>query len=148
MKLLSDASEYALRAVVWLAYHPDEPQKVRQIADGTHSAPGYLIKVLQMLTRAGILSAQRGSLGGFKLEREPEGLSVFEVINAVDPLERIETCPLGLKSHGTRLCPLHRGIDNAMEAIQSIFETCSIAQLVKPAAFSKPLLETVLSRER
>ncbi len=147
MKLLSDAGEYALRAVVWLAHHPDEPQKVRQIADGTRSAPGYLIKVLQSLTRAGILSAQRGSLGGFTLERDPSGLSVFEVVNAVDPLERIVTCPLGLASHGTRLCPMHRRIDDAMKAIQSSFEACSIALLVNTTARSKPLLETVLATE-
>ena len=71
MKLLSDASEYALRAVVWLAQRPGLPQKTREIAEGTHAAPGYLVKVLQSLAKAGILSAQRGSHGGFSLERDP-----------------------------------------------------------------------------
>ena len=89
MKLLSDASEYALRAVVWLAQHPREPKKVRDIAVGTYAAPGYLVKVLQGLAKAGILSAQRGIHGGFTLVRDPAGLSVWEVVNAVDPVEQL-----------------------------------------------------------
>lgn len=138
MKLLSDASEYALKAVVWLAQRPGEPQKVRQIADATHSAAGYLVKVLQSLTRAGILSAQRGSQGGFTLERDPGGLSIFEVISSVDPIERIHHCPVGLSSHGDRLCPLHRHIDDAMASIQAGFEACTIGQLARTPSHSKP----------
>ena len=104
MKLLSDASEYALRAVVWLAQRPGLPQKTREIAEGTHAAPGYLVKVLQSLAKAGILSAQRGSHGGFSLERDPRDLSVLDVIEAVDPIERIRTSFHQTPS-GTELLP-------------------------------------------
>src|SRR5690606_17155548 len=97
MKLLSEAAEYGLRAVVWLAQRPGGYWKVREIAKGTRAAPGYLVKVLQGLARAGILSAQRGSQGGFRLERDPAGLTALEVINAIDPIERIRACPLGLE---------------------------------------------------
>lgn len=142
MKLLSDASEYGLRAVVWLAQHPNQIQKVREIAQGTHAPPGYLVKVLQALAKARILSAQRGSSGGFQLERDPAGLSVLEVVNAIDPMERIDTCPIGLESHGRCLCPLHRRIDNAMASIEASFGQSTIADLLAEPSASPPLRES------
>lgn len=144
MKLLSDATEYGLRAVVWLAQRPGQPQKVRQIAEGTRAAPGYLVKVLQALAKAQILSAQRGNTGGFRLERDPAELSVLEVINAVDPIERIHTCPLGLDAHGTRLCPMHRRIDDAIAAIEASFGESTIEDLITEPSASRPLCNALM----
>jgi Rrf2 family transcriptional regulator, nitric oxide-sensitive transcriptional repressor len=142
MKLLSDASEYALRAVVWLAQRPREPQKVRQIAVETRAAPGYLVKILQSLAKAGILSAQRGIHGGFTLVREPSELSVWEVINVVDPIERIQQCPLGLKTHSDTLCPMHHRIDQAMATIEAVFRESTIEELLTAPGFPQALCET------
>lgn len=139
MKLLSDATEYGLRAVVWLAQHPGEPQKVREIAEGTRASPGYLVKVLQLLTKAGILSAQRGSLGGFTLQRQPGVLTVLQVVNAIDPMERIHTCPLKIDAHGQNLCPMHRRIDEAMAAIERSFGQSTLADLLSEPTASQPL---------
>lgn len=143
MKLLSDASEYALRAMVWMAQRPGQPQKVRELAEGTHAAPGYLVKVLQALTKADILSAQRGSRGGFTLERDPAKLTVLEVINAIDPIERILTCPLGLKFHGKHLCPMHKKIDDAMAKIEASFGSTTIKDLLNQRSRSKPLCDAL-----
>ena len=139
MKLLSDASEYALRGVVWLAQRKGQTFKLREIAEGTKAAPGYLIKVLQSLAKAGIISTQRGSAGGFSLIREPETLTVLEIINAVDPIERIRTCPLGLKSHGTCLCPMHKRIDDAMAVIETTFKDSTIADILDRNVASLPM---------
>lgn len=139
MKLMSEACEYGLRAVIWLAQRPDETQKVREIAEGTKAAPGYLVKVLQALTKAGILSAQRGSNGGFTLLRDPADLTVLDIINAIDPIERIRTCPLGIKSHGECLCPMHRRIDDAYAQIEESFANSRINELMAEPSPSKPL---------
>jgi Rrf2 family protein len=141
MRLLSDASEYALRAVIWLAQEPLEPKKVRDIAAGTRAAPGYLVKVLQGLARAGILSAQRGNRGGFMLTRDPTRLSVLEVISAVDPLERIHRCPLHLETHGERLCPMHQQIDQALATVEEGFRQATIADLLDAPERPHPLRE-------
>ncbi len=130
VKLLSDAAEYGLRAAVWLGRQRGQTRKVREIAEGTKAPPGYLIKVLQSLAKAGILSAQRGTLGGFTLERDPAQLTVLEVINAIDPVERISTCPL--ESHGADLCPMHRQIDEAMARIEESFASVTVADLLTP----------------
>jgi Rrf2 family transcriptional regulator, nitric oxide-sensitive transcriptional repressor len=141
MKLLSEASEYALRAVVWLAQDASRPEKVREIAEATHAAPGYLVKVLQNLAKAGILSAQRGTRGGFVLIRDPAGLSVLEVISAVDPVERIQQCPLQLDSHRERLCPMHERIDQALAMVEAAFGGTMIADLLNAPEGPQPLRE-------
>lgn len=137
MKLLSDAAEYALRSVVWFSQHPEQVLKVREVAEHTQAAPGYLVKVLQALAKAGILSTQRGSRGGFRLIRDPSSLSALEVINAVDPIGRIRTCPLGSASHGVRLCPLHRRIDDAIAQIEAGFRTTTIEDLLQDPTLSE-----------
>lgn len=144
MKLLSDASEYALRAVVWLAQQPGTPFKLREIAEGTRAAPGYLIKALQSLARAGILHTQRGNTGGFTLIKDPEELLILEIINAVDPIQRIHSCPLGLASHGSTLCPLHKQIDEAMEVIEQRFGTTTIADILSRPKSPLPLCDALI----
>ncbi len=143
VKLISDACEYGLRAIVWLGQRPGETYKVREIAEGTRAAPGYLVKVLQRLARAGIVAGQRGSQGGFTLQRSPSDLTVLEIIDAVDPVERILACPLGLKAHGEHLCPLHRRIDDAMQLIEESFGAVTIAELINAPARSGPLCDAL-----
>ncbi|MBZ5497298.1 MAG: Rrf2 family transcriptional regulator [Acidobacteriia bacterium] len=144
--MFSQTTEYALRAVVWLAAHGSEPQTTLQIAAATHVPAGYLSKVLQALGRANLVSSQRGLYGGFTLTRGPDTISVLAVVNAVDPIQRIETCPLGLKSHGKELCALHRRLDNAIAHIQKAFAESTIADLLAEPSTSHPLCEAEGSR--
>jgi Rrf2 family protein len=132
MKLLSEACDYGLRAVIWMAQRPEsEPQKVKDIAEGIRAAPGYLIKVLQELAKAGILSARRGSQGGFTLQSDPAKLTALDVINAIDPFERIESCPLQLEAHTGGLCTMHRCVDEAMAKIEETFERTTIRDAIE-----------------
>lgn len=142
MKLFSEAAEYGLRAVVWLADHPEQSWTVREIAAGTQSKPGYLVKVLQALARAGIVTAQRGVGGGVLLEADPTQVTILDILNVVDPVARIGSCPLGLKSHGKRLCALHRRVDEAIATLNEEFSKVTIMDLLKETNPSHPLCES------
>ena len=109
--MISQTAEYALRAVVWLGGRSDEPVGTKHISQAAQVPAGYLSKVLQMLARADLVVSTSGRGGGFRLTRRPEEISVLDVINAVDPIQRIRECPLHLAGHGTELCPLHRRLD-------------------------------------
>jgi len=137
--VISQTAEYALRAVVCLANQKGKPMVTPQIADITHVPVGYLAKVLQMLGRAGIVRSQRGLHGGFVLTHRPEELTVLQVVNAVDPLKRITTCPLGLEQHGKILCPLHRRLDEAMALVEQAFAEHTIQDLLNDPSESIPL---------
>ena len=67
-------------------------------------------------------------------------MTVWDVVEVVDPLERIRTCPLGLKSHGVALCPLHRRLDEALASVEAAFRATTIAEVVADPSPSKPLV--------
>jgi Rrf2 family nitric oxide-sensitive transcriptional repressor len=139
--MLSQTVEYALRAVVFLAGHARQPQTNEQISEATKVPAAYLSKVLQCLGRAEIVRAQRGVHGGFVLEREPEKLTILEVVNAVEPIQRIRSCPLGLKSHGVRLCALHKRLDDAYALVERAFADSTLADILAKPTRSLPLCE-------
>lgn len=138
---VSQTAEYALRAVVWLAQNPGEPQTTQQLAAGTKVSVSYLPKVLQPLGRAGILTSQRGINGGYTLERDPEGLSLLDIVSCVDPIQRLTRCPLRLSGHAGVLCPLHQALDDAMADVQDHFEKTTIASLLHKDAKVPPLCD-------
>jgi Rrf2 family protein len=94
----------------------------------------YVSKVMQCLARAGLVEAQRGKLGGFRLARAGARITLLDVINAVDPIRRITRCPLRLEQHRRVLCPLHRKLDQALSAIEREFRQTSISDLIDVSA--------------
>lgn len=139
--MFTQTVEYALRAMVCLANAHPSPQTRTQLVDQTKVPSAYLAKVMRELNRAGLVNAQRGVNGGFSLANPAEDISLLEVVNAVDPLPRISTCPLNLRSHSTRLCGLHRYLDNAMADLENSLSQKSLADLVAEKTGSIPLCE-------
>ena len=141
--MLSTTAEYALRAIVWLAAQKEAACTTEQISQATEVPAAYLSKVLQTLGKAGIVRSQRGLGGGFSLAGDPQQLTVLDVINSVDPLRRIRSCPLKLASHGGKLCPLHSRLDAAAATIEEAFGKCTIADLFDVPNAESPLCAAV-----
>ncbi|MEP6755766.1 MAG: Rrf2 family transcriptional regulator [Chthonomonadales bacterium] len=137
--MISQTAEYALRAVAHLAQHRDEPRTAQQISDATLVPVHYLSKVLQNLVRGGILQTQRGLHGGCLLLKSPEELTIFEIVDAVDPLKRIRTCPLGIVQHGSHLCPLHLRLDKVYAQVEASFKESTLADILNEPSSSTPL---------
>jgi Rrf2 family protein len=139
--MFSQTVEYALRAVVHLAAEVPAPRTTDQIAEATRVPKAYLSKVLQGLSRAGVVHSQRGIGGGMTLTKAPADLTILEVVNAVEPLGRIRECPLGLAAHGVRLCPLHKRLDNALATVEAAFAQTTLAEILAEPNDSPPLCE-------
>lgn len=137
--MISQTAEYALRAIVFLADRAEEAKTAEVIARETHVPVGYLAKIMHSLTKAGLVTSQRGIYGGFTLNRDPKVLSVYDVVHAVDPINRIDTCPLGLEGHGNALCPLHRALDNAMGSVETAFRKMTIHMVLHQPNTTRPL---------
>jgi Rrf2 family protein len=144
--MFSQTVEYALRAVVQLAGVAPEPQTTEQIARVTKVPQAYLSKVLQSLVQAGIVRSQRGIGGGMALVKTPRDLTILEVVNAVDPIRRIRTCPLELAAHGVNLCPLHRRVDNALALVEEAFRSTTLQEVLDEPSASIPLCDFPASR--
>lgn len=139
--MFSQTVEYSLRAVCFLASQAPEARTTEEVATATKVPRAYLSKVLQALGRAGLVHSQRGLGGGMTLTKEPKNLTILEVVNAVEPIQRIRTCPLGLTSHGMRLCPLHRRLDNALAMVEKAFGGTTLAEVLAEPTKSVPLCE-------
>lgn len=140
--MFSQTVEYALRAVVHLAHESPAGRTTAQIAEATRVPKDYLSKILQGLSKKGIVTTQRGVGGGISLTKKPSELTILDVVNAVEPIERIETCPLNLPNHGANLCPLHKRMDAAMATVEAAFRSTTLAEvLADPSNTSVPLCD-------
>lgn len=137
--MFSQTVEYALRAVVYLASAESAARTTDQIAAATLVPRAYLSKVLQGLRRSGIITSQRGVGGGTMLTRSPAEVTILEVVNAVEPIQRIRTCPLGLAAHGVHLCPLHHRLDSALAMVEAAFAKTTLAEILAEPTRSIPL---------
>ncbi len=141
--MISQTVEYALRAIVTIAQHGEKPCTAQQIAKMTQVPAPYLSKLMQVLVRAGIASSQRGLHGGFVLARQPTELTIWEVIDAVEPIKRIHECPLGITSHGSLLCPLHQRLDGAIALVEEQFRGTTIADVLAEPGMATPLCQEI-----
>lgn len=146
--MFSQTVEYALRAVVHLADHAPDARTTDQIAAATLVPKAYLSKVIQGLCRAEVLQSKRGIGGGVALVKSPAELTILEVVNAVEPIARIRTCPLGLKAHGVRLCPLHKRMDGALAMVEAAFRNTTLAEVLAEPTGSHPLCEITPVKKR
>lgn len=142
--MFSSTTEYALRAVVYLAIHHEMLCSSQEIAQNTKSPPGYISKILKQLASAGVVHSQRGPTGGFSLAKDPTRLSILDIIKAVDGFDRIKECPLGLPEHGKALCRLHKRLDDALGVIEKVLAESTIADMAQPRQVAgKTILPTI-----
>ncbi|MDH3717442.1 MAG: Rrf2 family transcriptional regulator [Planctomycetota bacterium] len=139
---MSQKVEYALRAVVTLAQNQSTACTSQRISELTRVPGPYLSKLMQVLVRGGLVRSQRGLHGGFVLTKQPDGLTIWDVVDVVEPFKRIRECPLGISTHGTNLCPLHSRLDKAMENVEQAFRDTTIAELLSEKGSVTPLCET------
>ncbi len=127
--MFSQTVEYALRAMTFLGSRPTESTTTEVIARQTQVPAGYLAKIMRDMVVARLVTSQRGPNGGFLLARPPQQITALEIVNAVDPFQRIHTCPAGNPRH-TKLCSLHARLDKAMALIEAELGRVSLAEIV------------------
>ena len=129
--MLSTTAEYALRIMILLTESDDESLTTTSIAESTRVPADYAVKVLQLLGRSGLVHGRRGRGGGFILDCDAETTTLLDVVDAIDPLERITACPLGRVAHRKQLCPLHSRIDEVIGLLQESLGAMSLSSVVE-----------------
>jgi len=99
----------ALQASLLLALEPNAgSRRVRDLAAEIGVGAAYLAKILENLTRTGLLHGVRGPGGGVHLARPASEITPWEVVAAVEPGSELQDCFLGFKAcDSSRPCPLH-----------------------------------------
>jgi Rrf2 family protein len=92
MLRLSKKADDALMAMKHLALAPKGSLSAREIAEHYGIPPELMAKVLQRLTRHGILESHQGTRGGYRLARPSDRISVADVIQAIDGPVTVTAC--------------------------------------------------------
>ena len=132
MKLLSQASIYGIRAVLYIASLKDQQEyiPVRQIAEFLNISYHFLAKVVQTLTQNNILESYRGPNGGVSLAQSADKIRLINLIEAVEGTDFFSKCILGLSGCGEGVpCPLHTQWGQTREEIKGIFANTTLAEL-------------------
>jgi Rrf2 family protein len=130
--MMSQTTEYALRAIVHLGMNLGTPQTTIEISKAINAPVGYLAKVLNSLARMRLVESQRGVHGGFVLAQDPSAMTIYDVVQAVDPIVRITSCPLDIHGHSTSLCLLHATLDESLSHAEHLFRSTRISDLLRP----------------
>lgn len=108
--MLSNSSKYAIRSVIYLANKYDSNKKYSSkfIAEEIDIPAPFLAKTLQTLVKNKIISSTKGPNGGFYLSETNINLNIMNVIEAIDGLEKINSCYLGLHTCSNESpCAIH-----------------------------------------
>lgn len=142
--MFSKACEYAIRAALYIAVKGTEENKlgIKEIANEIDSPEPFTAKILQTLSREGIISSIKGPNGGFFLATKAKPIPIATIIKAMDGERVLHTCSLGLKECSDKApCPIHNDIKVYKEKIRKTMNEKTLQQLAKDLGSGKTYLK-------
>ncbi|WP_296598087.1 Rrf2 family transcriptional regulator [Phenylobacterium sp.] len=141
---LSLHTDYALRALIYLASMREDATTAAAIASGYGISKNHLVKVLQRLRDLGYVETVRGRGGGVRLTADPEQIRLGEVVRKTEVFDEVvecfnperNTCPI------VSVCRLPRGLGEAVEAFLAVLDRYTLADV----ASNKDALNRILGR--
>ena len=130
--LITRATEYAIRAILYLAKQPPEEIVLKKDICKTQGiTPAFLTKILQPLIKAGIVGSQRGVGGGFFLTKKPDEVSLLDIVQAQEGPLLLNTC---LEKPGTCerdvFCPVHGAWNKVRSDLSDTLSGYTFAELI------------------
>ena len=129
---VSSKSDYGIRAMIELAHHygKGRPTQSREIAIRQQIPESYLEQLLTILRRAGFVRSVRGPQGGHALIRDPQGLRVCEIIEAMEgavmPIDCLDEGSQCTRSGG---CAQRDMWEEVRQALLGVLNSTTIADL-------------------
>jgi Rrf2 family protein len=108
--MFSKACEYGIRAMLYIARTSKEGARVgiKEISKAIDSPEPFMAKILQDLSRRGLVLSIKGPNGGFYMSDIHLKISLAEIVTAIDGDQLFNGCGLGLKACNERKpCPIH-----------------------------------------
>ena len=131
MAVFSKTCEYALRAVFFIAQRTADGGRVgiKDIAGSISSPEHFLAKILQDLSKRGIIQSVKGPNGGFYLDKKSLEQPLANVVEAVDGNSIFTGCGLGLEECSTaNPCPIHDEFMVVRNQLQRMLKSITIGQ--------------------
>lgn len=132
MKVLSNASEYGLRALLYMVSKGEKQEyvSIREMAEYLGISFPFLTKILQTLTQGNILVSYRGPKGGVAFNISPEKILLSEVVLLLEGRDFFDQCLLGLPNCGECApCPMHAFWKDIKSALRYKLEHTTLAEM-------------------
>ena len=133
---LTRRTDYAIRTVLFLAREgSSEVVPASRIAEAMGIPPRFLAQVMQDLVGAAIVEARLGRDGGYRLARDPSGLSMLEIIEAVEGerAPRRRRCVLrSADCDRDRPCDAHAVFTAAQDALLAELRGATVQDVLAP----------------
>ncbi|MBZ2184705.1 MAG: Rrf2 family transcriptional regulator [Bryobacter sp.] len=131
MLKLTKKADYSLIALRHLALSGERSSSAKEIGDTYHIPLPILSKVLQKLGKTGFLQSVQGTNGGYRLARDPNLISVLDVIRAVDGPVILTACFTHDKCDQASSCTVKEPLRKVHEGILRLLESITILALTK-----------------
>lgn len=127
---LTAFSDYALRVLMYARASGDRLVTIEETAKAYGISRAHLMKVVNILTRAGYIKAVRGRSGGFTLAMKPEDINLGAVVRATEPdFALVECFAGGNKCVITNHCRLPNVLNEALRAFVGVLDSYSLADI-------------------
>ncbi|MDO8535454.1 MAG: Rrf2 family transcriptional regulator [Candidatus Omnitrophota bacterium] len=132
LKLLSRNTDYAVRAVCYMAKDKKRIFSVRELVDALKMPRPFLRKILQVLNNKGLLRSYKGIGGGFRLARKAENIYLIDMIEAFQGPFKLNECFFKRKICPNRSsCSLKRKIDTIEGMVYKELKSITIGSILK-----------------
>jgi Rrf2 family protein len=133
MLRLTKKADYGLMALKFIAEHEDSVSlSAKDIAEAYHIPPQLLAKILQRLTKEGLLRSHAGMNGGYTLSKAAKDITAFEVIRAIDGPLFITSCVTDSGSCDlTNSCTIKEPLARVNDSISDVLRKIRISDLVE-----------------
>ncbi|HVB17783.1 MAG TPA: SUF system Fe-S cluster assembly regulator [Stellaceae bacterium] len=139
MIILSKLADYGVIVAAHLASHPERQETAASVAAATRLPRATVAKLLKAMTHAGLATATRGAAGGYRLARRPAGISVAEVVAAIDGDIGMTQCSIHSDDcDRTTWCPTRPHWAAINRAVGTALSAISLADMISPFAFAPP----------
>lgn len=133
--MLSNTSEYALRAMIYLGEREGAGTiRVDEVAEALDVPKNYLSKILHTLVKQGVLRSVRGPRGGFELARQSREITLYDIVSPFDDIEARRTCLLGRREcSDVNPCAIHAHWREVATQVAAFFRETPLAEVVASA---------------
>lgn len=145
--MLGKTTEYAIRSLVYIYLKNIQSERpgFKEIAENIDSPEGFTGKILQILTRAKLISSMKGRGGGFFFDKPEEPLPLIDIIVVTEGEEFFYKCGFGLQAcDANNPCPMHDEYAEVRNSFHKLVNKLTIQSLALKVNQNKAVLKRLL----
>lgn len=132
--MFSKACEYGIRAVIYIVSVSSTGKKagIKDICKHIKAPEPFTAKILQNLSRLGIISSSKGPNGGFYIAEGADDIRLIDVVTAIDGDKLFTGCGLGVEICSEKKpCPIHNEFKQIRESLKTMLENTTVQDVAK-----------------